>query len=170
MKNLNRATTTTIIALSVIGLSFLILILTILGIVHSQESMQTQIIQLISNLLVYILGFYFGSTHQSNQITNTETTKPPTKMPNPQIFWDITPNGDTKITSINSTSIDFSYWDQFLFDNPDFSIIKDSTDQDVLAVQTSSTMTLGYSTPSGSFTSNSVIANFTGGRPDRIPK
>lgn len=163
---LNKTSTTTLIALSVVGLSFLILILTVLGVVDSTETMQTQIVQLVSSLLVLVLGFYFGATHQSNQNTNT-TTKPPTKMPNPQIFWDITPNGDTKITSINSTPIDFSYWDQFLFDNPDFSIIKDSTDQDVLAVQTNSTMTLGYSTPSGGFTANSVVADFYGTRPVR---
>lgn len=34
------------------------------GIFHASENINTQIIQVLSNIIVLVLGFYFGSSHK----------------------------------------------------------------------------------------------------------
>lgn len=71
----NKMTTTTLIGTITILLCFIILILTQLGVAHSSETMQTQIVQLISSLMVLVLGYYFGATNKQSEINNSNNTQ-----------------------------------------------------------------------------------------------
>lgn len=66
-KNLNRATTTTIIGILIIVFSFGFFYLSGLGVSDASESTQTQINQGLFGLVMLVAGFYFGSsTKESN--------------------------------------------------------------------------------------------------------
>lgn len=164
---MKRPSTTTFIGILTISLCFVILILTLTGLVHSTETMQTQIVQLVSTVLLVVLGFYFGSTHKQ-----PESPKPPinpTPKMSKQVFWDIQ-SLDDEIYEINGIPLSaqipasqaptyYSYAE----------IMLDDTDVEVLVIDRPAAVTLKLkSVVSGGFyLSTSVVADFAGGRPTR---
>jgi len=69
-KNFNRATTTTIIGVLIIVLSFGFFYLSGLGMSKASESSQTQINQGLFGLVMLVAGYYFGSSTRENNNNN----------------------------------------------------------------------------------------------------
>lgn len=66
-KNLNKATTTTILAVIFVICGFGILYGSGSGSFQATESLQTQIVQGVYGLLMLIAGFFFGSSNNKEK-------------------------------------------------------------------------------------------------------
>lgn len=159
MKFLNKPSTTTVIGLTTIILCFVILILTLVGLVHSSETMQTQIVQLVSSLMVLVLGFYFGATHKSespNQNNQQMTT----------VFWTIQSLND-QVIEVNGVQSNYQNCQALVNANQSYQIVQDDTNVYVLIYTGSGSSTLKLNGQNGIYLSTSVQAQFHGGRPVR---
>lgn len=157
---MKKTSTTTIIGFTTVILCFIILILTLTGLVHSSETMQTQIVQLTSSILILVLGFYFGATHKQNE---PQTPKAPMK----QVFWDIQSLEDD-LVDIHGIPVTTPYPVKLLpTQDSSYEILQDNTGVGVLVVTTTTPITLGLSNAQGNYQSTSVVADFAGGRPIR---
>jgi len=156
MKNIN---TTSLISLFVIIACFTILSILLLFNVRATDSMQTQIVQMISGILMLVLTFYFGATHKQNIID-----KPNQNNKMYQIFWDIKSLDDV-ITDIDGNPVSIKVSD---LPNQDkrFQIVKDDTNTDVLVVETENSVILTLNAANNTtYTSVSVVSDYIGGRP-----
>ena len=72
-----------LIALTIIGFAFTVFLLVLLREVKTTESTTITILASITNILMLIIGFYFGSSktskEQGKQITDMVTSKEPIK-------------------------------------------------------------------------------------------
>lgn len=149
---MKKASTTTIIGFTTVILCFIILILTLTGLVHSSETMQTQIVQLTSSILILVLGFYFGASHKQ---------EPKTKETMIEVFWDLPLT--TTIVEIDGNPITPTAAQDLKNINPNFSVLPDDTNVHVLTVGTTPTSLKG----SNDVIYTSVTSEFAGGRPQR---
>lgn len=62
LKNLNRATTTTIIAVLVVILCFGFFYLSGLGLSKATDALQTQINQGLFGIIMLVVGYFFGAS------------------------------------------------------------------------------------------------------------
>lgn len=155
---MKKTSTTTLVALLTLIACFGMLVLVLLGVSKSNVSTTTQIVQLITQLIPIVLLFYFGASHRQ---TKNSPQNPKTKMK--QVFWDLTDIG-TQIIKINGESIEPIAANDIPNIDSRFEVVLDDTDQQVLVVATTSTVTI---TTSNSILIPSAAADFASGRPTR---
>lgn len=155
-----RTTTTTFLAYLTITLCFVILILTLTGLVHSSETMQTQIVQLCSTVMMVVLTFYFGATHKSES-PNQNSQQMPT------VFWTIQSLND-QVIEVNGVQSNYASCQALVNAQPNsYQIVQDDTNVYVLIYTGSGSSTLKLNGQNGIYLSTSVQAQFHGGRPVR---
>lgn len=155
-----KITTTTLIGIITISFCFIILLLTQLGVAHTSETMQTQIVQLVSSLMVLVLGFYFGATNKQSEIPNQ------TQQTMTTIFWDIQSLNDA-VVEVNGVTAQYQSVSALTSQNQNYAIVLDDTDVPVLTFTGQSTSTLKLQGVNGVYQVTSVQSSFAGGRPTR---